>query len=1113
MRVERVSIEAGLSQSVVNCILQDRTGFLWLGTQDGLNRYDGYRFEVYRHDARDPSSLAHDFVLALTEDSHGDIWIGTSGGGLARWQRTTDSFVSYRRSPGNPTSLSGDRVHDLVWDPSGALWAATEDGGLSRFDPDTGSFRLFQHDPYDAASLAHDQLVAVYVDRHGDLWIGTAGGLDLFVQEQDRFVHHRHDPTDPGSLSENRVRAIFEDRMGRLWVGTRGGLNRLDRRTGDFKRYQHEPGNPSSLSHDWVRSLYEDLDGRLWVGTDGGLSLWQEESGTFAGYHADPADPSSLGGDQILALHQDRGGVLWISTLGAGISKWNPGTWSFPHYWSEDNIAGSDMVFGISADSEGALWVGTLGGGLERIDRGGPGVPLRRTRYRHDPRDPTSLSEDRVSTLFHDRRGVLWVGTVSTGVSRFDGDGSFTSYRHDASDPESLSYDGVSTFFQDRRDRLWVGTHGGGLNLHLGDGKFHHFRHDPKDRTSLGNDRILSLAEDPDSFLWVATDGAGLSRLMPATGAFLRVGHDPAVVGGLSSNELTAVHVDGSGRLWVGTEGDGLDLFLELDETTGAAAFRNFSRAEGLPDDHIWGIRSDLEGGVWISTNSGLARLDTESGTVKRYSTSHGLQSNEFNQGAHFASPSGELFFGGVNGLNAFLPDRIEPNRHRPPVVLTAFSKTGKPVRFGRPVYDVEQIALGYRDYFFSFEVAALDFTAPRENRYRYKLEGFDTDWVDLGHRRRLTFTNLDAGSYTLRIQGSNNDGLWNEAGASVRIVISPPPWGTWWAYATYLSLAAGLLAAVFRSQHRRHERQKEEALRKLDGRRREEELAVAESWALALVEKNVQVEEQNQEILRAQAQLVQSEKMASLGQLVAGVAHEINNPVNFVSSGLPPLERDLARLVALVPEDQRDERYRKLQYRVSKLIEAIGDGARRTAAIVKDLRTFSRLNDEVAETTDLHQALDATLTLIHHQTRDRIQIVKRYGDVPPVECYPGQLSQVFMNLLVNAIQAIDGEGTVSLATAREGEDRVRISIRDTGRGMSEEVQAKIFDLFFTTKPVGQGTGLGLSISHGIVEQHDGEIGVASTPGEGTEMTLTLPIRLSAQEADQPSDETANPAE
>ena len=1097
MRFERLSIEEGLSQSVVCCILQDDTGFMWFGTQDGLNRYDGHRFVIYRHDAEDSASLPHDWVKALLEDPSGDVWVGTDGG-LARWRKATDSFTTYRHDSEDLRSLSGDKVWALAWDPSGAMWVGTSESGLNRFDTIAGTFQRFHHDPAVPASLSSDVVRAVRVDRSGTVWVGTLGGLDLFDAEYESFLHFRHDPTDSSSLSDNRVLAIFEDRHGILWVGTQAGLNRLGKRSsgrGDLgpvkilERFRHEPGDPGSLSHSSVRKLLEDRDGRMWVGTDRGLDLWHEECHCFASYRHDPGDPHSLSGDKISSIYQDRSGVLWVGAFAAGLSRWHPGTWSFSLYASGDP-GSSNAVLAISEDSDGMLWIGTLGGGLEQIDR----ATGRRIRYKHDPRNRNSLSGDQVSALLHGRGRSLWIGTVAEGLNRLDG-GNFERYRHDPEDTESLSADAVTTLFEDRDGRLWIGTFGGGLDLFQGDARFLHFRHDAGDSSSLGSDRVLSLAEDGSGRLWVATAGGGLNRLNFGTGDFLRLKHDLSDPASLSSNEPQIVHFDPLGQLWVGTKGKGLNRLDDLDEATGRAIFSHFTRAEGLPDETIWGIRSDLAGDLWLSSNRGLTRFEPNTETVRTYTRSHGLQSNEFNIGAHFLSPSGELFFGGVRGLNAFFPDRIETNRQPPSVVVTSFSKTGQSVSFERPVFEVEEIALDHRDYFFSFEVAALDYSAPEENRYRYKLDGFDTSWVDLGTRRQITFTNLDAGRYTLRIQGSNNDEVWSKEGATVRLVIAPPPWETWWAYLFYLLAIATALAGIFRLQRGRVERQKEEELQELDRIRKEEELKTAESWALALVEKNVQVEEKNQEILRAQAQLVHSEKMAALGQMVAGVAHEINNPVNFISSGLPALRRDVAALVASVPPGRRDESFDKLSQRVAKLFEAISEGSRRTAETVKDLRSFARLDEAEFKCVDLHAALSTTLALLRNQTKDSIEVVKNFGEVPPVECYVGQLNQVFMNLLINSVQAIDGEGTIAITTARDGDDYVRISIRDSGCGMPDEVQRRIFDPFFTTKPVGQGTGLGLSISHGIIDRHRGTIRLESQPGEGAEFTITLPIR------------------
>ncbi len=1092
MRFEQLSNEDGLSQSIVNCILQDRTGFLWLGTQNGLNRHDGYGFKVYRRDAEEPSSLGHDFIMALSEDPTGDLWIGTEGGGLARWRRATDSFQNHRHDPQDPHSLSGDRVVDLERDRTGVLWIATLDAGLNRLEEaakdGSVSFRHYRHDPADPDSLAHDQLGAVYEDSLGQLWVGTWGGLDLLDARQSRFTHYRHDPQDPHSLADDRVRAIVEDDRGALWVGTLGGLHRFDRQSGRFERFLHDPADPTSLSHDWVRALFEDAAGRLWIGTDGGLNLWQEESASFAGYHPDPADPKSLGSDQVLALYQDRGGVLWISTIGTGVSKWNPGTWSFPHYWSDDDDGASNMVLAISEDSAGSLWVGTFGGGLDWIERGVGPEP--RTRYRHDPRDPDSLGDDRVTTLLHDREGALWVGTIGSGLNRLTaGSRSFERYRHDPSRPRSLSADAVTTLHQDGSGRLWVGTYGAGLNLHLGDGAFRRFSHDPDDPQSLSHDRPVSISEDSSGQLWVATDGGGLNRFLTVTEAFLRIEHDPADPHSLASNELSVVHVDAADRLWVGTKGHGLDRLERLELATGQAVFHNTSRAEGLPDDAVWGLQSDASGWLWIATDNGLSKLDPETGGIVTYTASHGLQSNEFNHGAHYRSPSGELFFGGVNGFNAFFPERIEANQHVPPVVLTGFTRLGQPVRFEQPVFDVSRVSLGYRDHSFTFEFAALDFTVPNENRYRYRLEGFHDNWIDNDTRRWVSFTNLDPGRYLLRVQGSNSDGVWNQQGAQIAIDVAPPPWRTWWANALYaLGLAAAILGvSSFYRQRRRAERERELAERDRERAERDRAIAERDRQRVAererLIEERERMAERQEELLaelgRKNAQL--GRKNAELERFNYTVTHDLKSPLVTIKGFLGMLQHDIGR------DDSK---------RVEHDIGRITAAADKMQALLEELLDLSRVSDPrrlARKEVALNDLVGESLDLVEGLYAERGVEIEVDPRLPVVMADPVRLLQVYQNLLTNAVKHMGDQPSPRVEIGvRPGEPSDRehsraaniFFVRDNGSGVDPRYHHQIFELFERLDATRGGSGVGLAVVKRIIELHGGRVWVESK-GEG----------------------------
>ncbi len=1091
MRFERLSVEEGLSQSTVTAVLQDRTGLLWIGTQDGLNRYDGYGFEVYRSDPDDPESLPRDWILSLAEGASGDLWIGTEGGGLARWQRASDTFLRYPPEPENPAGLSGDRVLAITIDRAGMVWLGTFEAGLNVLDPATGELRRFRHDPSDPESLADDRIRDIYQDPDGNLWVGTMGGLHRFDRGREAFVRYRHDPSDPRSLSDDRVRAILQDGEGALWVGTFEGLNRLldpgSGGDGAFDRFLSDDADPGSLSHPRVRTLFEDSGGRLWIGTDGGLDLWRPERGDFASYRHDPADPTSLASDQVVALTQDRSGILWLATIGGGLAKWNPKTWTFAHYRLAFSGAdgGSNNVFAVSEDAEGGVWLGTFGGGLQRIDR----VTGESRHFRHDMRDPASLGDDRVTSLLHDGDGTLWVGTISGGLNRLrraashvfhsspsgGTRGSFERFVHDPTDPGSLGGDSVASLHEDSRAGLWIGTYGGGLHLHQGGGVFRRFAHDPADSQSLSNDRPISISEDAEGRLWVATDGGGLNRFHPVTQAFLRIEHDPADATSLASNELTAAHVDAEGRLWVGTKGAGVDLLEGLEETTGRARFRNYSRADGLPNETVWGIRSDAEGSLWLATNKGLSRLDPRTGALESYNATHGLQSNEFNLGSHYGSPSGELFFGGVNGFNAFFPSAIEANPHAPPVVLTSFTRVNEPVRFDQPAFDVSQVALGHRDVSFALEFAALDYTAPADNRYRYRLEGFQDTWIDNGTRRWVSFTNLDPGSYLLRVQGSNSDGVWNEQGASVAIDVAPPPWRTWWAYTLYaFALAATIgTGTFFYREHRQAERDRAVA---------ERDRAIAERDRERVAERERLIEERealSEERERLIEQLEQ--KNAELERFNYTVAHDLKSPLVTIKGFLGLMERDL---------DAGDRE------RVKHDVRRLAGAASKMHALLDKLLQLARIDHQPPEPEQVR--LDAlvpeALELVHGLATERGADVAVEPDLPVVTGDRLRLLEVFQNLRTNALRYMgDQEQPRIEVGARRDRQPVELYVRDNGIGIDPRFHQKIFGLFERLESDEEGTGIGLAVVRRIVELHGGKIWVESEgDGKGSTFCFTL---------------------
>jgi diguanylate cyclase (GGDEF)-like protein len=917
IRFDQLSLEQGLSQSTVADILQDRRGYVWLATEDGLNRFDGLSFTVYRHDPGDAASLPTSFIWDVEEDATGNLWVATTGG-LAMLDRATDRVVADR-------ALAGRHIRALRFAAKdNALWVGTRDGGLFRLDVAGGTWTRFAHDAADPGSLPDDRVYALYVDGKDRLWVGTDGGLSLLEAGGRRFSHFGAQAGGRPGLSDAKVRAIAEDETGALWVGTSaGGLNRLDAASGRFEHFRHDARNRSSLADDNVRALLHDAEGRLWVGTSAGLDLFDGVRGAFVHYRHDARDGGSLADDHVLALAQDRGGVLWVGTRLGGVHKWNPLSWQFGHVAPDPDDPsglGSGHVTSFSEDRAGRLWVGTFDAGLYVMDR----TTGQMTAYRARAADPRGLPSDRVMALRHDHRGDLWIGTQDAGLARYRArTGTFERYQRDPARTGSLSWNGVTALLEDRAGRLWLGTYGGGLErFDERTATFTHFRHDPADDRSLSGDRVSSLAEAPDGRLWVGTMEKGLNRLDLRSGRFERFAHAAGDPHALPSDIVHTVFVDAAGGLWVGTHG-GLS-----HRGPDADAFETLTTRNGLASDVVYGIRSDAQGRLWLSTNNGLSRLDPRTGQFTNYGVSHGLQASEFNFGAWHQSPSGELFFGGVSGFNAFMPDRIRQVAQAPPVVLTAVSVGHRPI--GSPADEVRQIKLGFRDKVLGIEFAALDFTAPHRNRFAYRLEGFDPEWVSLDGRRTVTYTNLNAGRYTFRLRAANSDGRWNEEGLAIPVSVAAAPWATGWAFGAYSLLLAGCVIGMVRVQQRKFDREAEYA-RVLEFR---------------VQERTSELSQRQRELERVNQELAQ----ASITDALTGLANRrfLNE---YIEKEVALLHRRYDRLAEgpLTPE----------------LLDL--------AFIMIDLDHFKTINDSAG-----HAAGDAVL----RQVRDLLKAVSRSSDI-----------------------------------------------------------------------------------------------------------------------------------
>ena len=796
MPLRTIGPSQGLSQSSVNAILRDTTGYMWFATQDGLNRYDGYTMSIYRHDPADTASLADNYLWRLAPACGGGFWIGTFKGGLSHYDPTSEIFSTIGHDPKDSTSLSEDNVTAIHQDGNGTLWVGTWFGGLNRLDgaaPQVpGSqqgFRHYRARPDDHSSLSDNRVSAIVRDSSGHLWVGTWRGLNRMEEDTRGFTRFFHDPEDEQSLGGDAIWAMTVDRRGRLWIATwGGGLSMLDPATLRFTNYRHDPTSPRSINSNLLRALHTDPDGTVWIGTYGaGLDRLDPLTGGIEHFRHDPFDPTSLPSDEIQSLYRDSRGMLWIGTA-AGVANHDPYRSKvrvLRHSLVREGSLSHNHVTAVHVDGQGGLWVGTHGRGLNFRPPGSASFQV----LRHDPDDPSSLSSDLITAILRQRDGTLWVGTRGAGLNRRRGTSeAFDRIGHDPSDPETISSDDIQSIVESRSGELWVGTNGNGLNRY--DRTRHRwvrYTHRPSDTTTVSGHHIWSLIEDAGGTIWAGTWGQGLNRFNPASGRFIRYRGETSA----SLTTILSIAPESSGDLWLGTT-DGLFSFGPDD----GSAVRVASRKD-LPSSIIYSILREPSGRLWLGTARGLVRFNPADGSLHSYDTDDGLPGVEFMHGAAARSPDGWMYFGGIDGLTAFHPDSIRENMSPPPVVITRVTAGDRemPLARGRP----PAITLSHGDDFFTIEFAALDYIAPEQNQYAFMMEGADQEWVPTGTRRHVSYSHLGSGTYRFRVRGANSDGIWNTAGASLSITITPPFWETLWFRATAVALLVGVLAFLYR--------------------------------------------------------------------------------------------------------------------------------------------------------------------------------------------------------------------------------------------------------------------------------------------------------------------------